>query len=153
MPENNNPLAALLACNLRVGAVIHKHCPFTTPPKNKFLVVASIQPRLLVLLINSQINEFYFKSGLDQFHVPVPAADHTFLNHNSFTNCIESHEAFDYTAVREDVIHNYNEVFKGWLTDSCLEQIYHAVKNNNLIARGYQKEIVASIKAQLPHII
>ena len=75
MPENLNPFAALLAANLRVGAVLHKYCTFTTPPKDKFLVVVSIQPRLLVLLINTKVNDFYIRKGLDQYHVPVPAAD------------------------------------------------------------------------------
>ncbi|WP_250656476.1 hypothetical protein [Alkalimarinus coralli] len=152
MPENTHSFAELLAKNLRVGAVIHKHCAFTTPPKDKFLVVVSIQPRLLVLLINSHVNDFYVRKKLDRFHVPVLAEDHTFLNHDSFANCIDSQAAFDYTSVRDDVIQNYNKVFKGWLTDSCLEQVYNAVKDNNLIVRGHQKEIIASIKQQLPHL-
>jgi|GEM_PF-2515247 len=153
MPDNLNAFAAILARNLRVGAVIHKHCPFTNPPKDKFLVVASIQPRLLVLLINSQINDFYVRKGLDQFHVPVPAADHTFLNHDSFADCIDSKAAFDFTSIRDEVVQDYNNIFKGWLTDACLEQVYHAVKNNNVIIRGHQKEIIASIQGQLPHLL
>jgi len=152
MPENLNPFAALLAANLRVGAVLHRHCTFTKPPKNKFLVVVSIHPRLLVLLINSEVNAFYIRKGLDQYHVPVPAADHTFLNHDSFTDCIDSKAAFDFTSIRDEVIQNYNAIFKGWLTDNCLEQVYYAVKNNNVIIRGHQKEIIASIQSQLPHL-
>jgi len=152
MPGSIHPFANLLANNFRVGAVLHKFCDFTTPPKNKFLVVASMEPRLLVLLINSEINKYYQIQGQDHFHVPVPVAEHSFLNHDSFTNCVEAHTAFDCSDIRNDVVENYNEVFKGWLTDDCLEKVYHAVKGNNVIRRGHQKEIVSSIEAQLPHL-
>lgn len=152
MPSNQNPFAILLANNLRVGSVIYKHCDFTTPPKPKYVVVASINPRLLILLINSEINQFYTLQGLDQFHVPVSVADHGFLHHDSYANCVEAHTSFDYTDVRQEVIDDYNNIFKGWLTDPCLESVYHAVKNNNMIRRGHQKEIITSIEQQLPHL-
>jgi len=152
MPKHENPLAALLAKNLRVGAVIHKFCDFTKPPKNKFMVVASTQPRLLMLFINSEVNEFYHQNNLAHFHVPVPAVDHDFLNHDSFTNCVEAHNAFDYTDIREEVSNDYASVFKGWITDECLENVYHAVKGNNVIRKGHQKEIIASIENQLLHL-
>ena len=147
-----HPLAQLLANNLRVGAVIYKFCDFTTPPKEKFMVVASLDPNLLVLMINSNINQFYVQQGLDHFHVPVPVADHEFLTHDSYTNCIEAHTAFDCSQIKQEVIDDYVNVFKGWLTDDCLELVYHAVKVNNMIRRGHQKEIIASIEQQLPHL-
>jgi hypothetical protein len=147
-----NPLANILVNNLRVGSVIHKFCDFTTPPKNKFLVVASLEPRLLVLMINSQVNNYYQLNNLDQFHVPVPEAEHSFLSHDSFTNCVEAHTAFDCSELRDEVILDYQNVFKGWLTDSCLESVYHAVKGNNVLRRAAQKEIMSSIEAQLPNL-
>ena len=152
MPNNINSFAGLLANNLRVGAVLYKHCNFTTPPKFKYFVVASIHPRLLILLINTEINQFYLSSGLDQFHVLVPVADHDFLDHDSYTNCVESHASFDYSDIRGEVIADYQNIFKGWLTDDCLEEVYHAVKNNNVIRRGHQKEIISSIEQKLSHL-
>lgn len=152
MPDNNNPLAELLAKNLRVGSVIYKFCDFTTPPKNKFMVVASIEPRLLVLMINSEINSFYVHNGLDNFHVPISAIEHKFLTHDSFANCVEAHTAFDCSQIRQDVIDDYVNVFKGWLTDECLEAVYNAVKSNNILRAGHQKEIIASIEQQIPHL-
>lgn len=152
MTTDQSPFAQLIGSNLRVGAVLYKHCSFTKPPKNKFLVVVSLEPRLLVLLINSEINQFYIQNGQDCFHVPVPKADHGFLTHNSYTNCIAAHTAFDCSQIKRDVIDDYVNVFRGWLTDSCLEDVYHAVKNNNIIIKGHQKEIVSSIEEQLPHL-
>lgn len=152
MPQNEKPFATLLANHLRVGAVIYKHCDFTVPPKSKYMVVASVDPSLLVLLINSEINKFYTLRELDQFHVLVPAAEHDFLHHDSYTNCVEAHTSFDFTDIRQEVINDYNNIFKGWLTDTCLENVYHAVKNNNLIRSGHQKEIITSIEQRLPHL-
>lgn len=152
MPDSNNPWAELLANNLRVGAVLYKHCDFTTPPKPKYMVVASMEPRLLVLLINSKVNQFYFTNHLDQYHVLVPKEEHDFLRHDSFANCIQAHSAFDITDVRNEVVADYQQVFAGFLTEPCLENVYHAVKGNNILRSGHQKEIVASIEEQLPHL-
>ena len=150
---NNNPFANLLANNLRVGAVLYQHCYFTTPPKNKYMVVVSIEPRLLVLLINSAVHQYYIDNDLTQYHVPVLATEHPFLNHDSYASCVEAFSAFDYSDVRTEVIENYNNIFKGWLTDECLEDVYHAVKDNIMIRRGEQKEIVASIELQLKNLL
>ncbi|HBC3389513.1 hypothetical protein AABD46_13460 [Vibrio parahaemolyticus] len=152
MSSKQNPLAQLAANNLRVGSVIHKFCHFTTPPKDKFLVVVSVDPRLLVLIINSKINQYYIDNGTDQYHVSVPQVDHQFLSHDSFTNCVEAHTAFDCDDIKQDIIDNYTSVFKGWLTDNCLEDVYNAVKNNNIIRRGHQKEIITAIEGRLTHL-
>ena len=152
MPTNQNPLAPLIANHLKVGAVLHKFCEFTTPPKDKFIVIASLEPHLLVLMINSNINDFYIQQGLDHFHIPVSAAEHKFLAYDSYTNCVEAHTAFDCSQIRQEIMDDYNNVFKGWLTDKCLEAVYHAIKANTLIRKGHQKEIIASIESQLPHL-
>lgn len=152
MLSNQSPFATLIGNHLRVGAVLHKHCDFTTPPKDKFLVVASLEPRLLVLLINSEINQFYVQQRLDHFHVPIPKAEHDFLTHDSYTNCVEAHTAFDCSQIKQEVIDNYTKVFKGWLTDECLEAVYHAVKGNIMIRKGHQREIMSAIEGQLPHL-
>lgn len=152
MSSLQNTFVQLVSNNLRVGSVIYKFCSFTTPPKNKLMVVASLEPRLLILLINSEINPFYFQKGLDRFHVPIPFADHNFLTHDSYTNCIEAHSSFDCSEIKQEVVDNYANIFKGWLTDSCLESVYSAVKGNTLIRRGHQREILSSIESRLPHL-
>lgn len=150
--KNISGLAALLVKNIRPGAVLYKHCDFTTPPKSKFMVVASTSPRLLVLLINSAINKFYYDRKLDSYHVLIPYADHSFLDHDSYANCIESHTAFDLSEIQSDVVDNYNATFKGFLTDNCLAKVYAAVKENKILERSYKREITASIEAQLPYL-
>ena len=150
---NNPTLSALAAQNLKVGSVIYMHCAFTTPPKNKYMVVASLEPQLLVLLINTEINEYYKKQNLDIFHVEIDQENHNFLDHNSYANCIEAHTAFSLTDLKSQILTNYAQIHSGWLTDECLEQVYHAVKNNNLMRIREQKEIITSIEKQLPNLV
>lgn len=150
MSSSTNPFSSLsrnLSNNhFRVGAVIYRYCHFTEPPKQKYLLVVSIEPRLLVLMINSNINIFYVKRNLEHLHVLLSKTEHSFLVHNSYTNCIEAHNAFDIEDIKKEVAENYSNIFKGWITNKCLEDVYNAVKNNDLIRIGHQREILASIE-------
>jgi hypothetical protein len=151
----HNPFAILARTQLttlKVGSVIYKFCGFIDPPKSKYLVVASIEPRLLVLFINTNINKYYYHQKMDHFHVNVPLESHDFLTHDSYANCIEAHTAFDFSAIYEEVSEDYNKIFKGWLSDQCLEDVYHAVKNNGVMRTGHKNEITASIEKKLPQI-
>lgn len=152
MSDNKNKFESLLLKNFRVGAVIHKFCDFTTPPKNKFMVVGSIEPNLLTLMINSEVNTFYYQNNHFQFHVPIPAESHSFLKHDSFANCIEAHTAFDCSSIKQEVVNDYNNIFKGWITDKCLEDVYHAVSGNDVIRTNHKKEIMVSIEKHLKHL-
>lgn len=152
MSSNKNKFESLLLNNLRAGAVIHKFCDFTTPPKNKFMVVGSTEPNLLTLMINSQVNAFYQQNDSFKYHVQIPAEHHPFLKHDSFTNCIEAHSAFDCSSIKKEVVNDYNNIFKGFLTDECLKNVYHAVKGNDQMRRGHQKEIMASIEKHFTNL-
>jgi len=145
-----NAWAQLLLRNLRVGSVVYTHCDFCTPdPKNKYLVVASLNPRCLVLVINSNINQYFITTGQDKYHVPVPASDHTFLDHDSYTNCIDAKDSFEVTFLQSEILNNYNNFHKGWLTDACLKDVYNAVKEQKVMRRGHKREIIDSLEAQL----
>ncbi|WP_147250902.1 hypothetical protein [Arenicella xantha] len=116
------------------------------------MVVASMEPRLLVLMINSEINQYFYMNNTDQFHVEIDAESHAFLTHDSYANCVAAHRAFDCTDLKQEIAQNYRNVFKGWLTDDCLVAVYQAVKGNIEIRRGHQREIMASIEQRLPHL-
>jgi hypothetical protein len=150
---SDRTLATLAAKNLRPGAVLYRHCYFTTPPKPKYMVVVSTTPRLLVLLINSNIHQYFYSQGLDKFHVTVPSKDHPFLKHDSYANCIDAKDCFDISDIEQAIIEDYKGTFKGWLSDLCLEEVYNAVKENTVIKRRHQKLIISAIETQLPHLI
>lgn len=128
---------ALVDANFRAGAVLYMHCEFTTPPKNKYLVVACCEPELLVLVINSEIHPFIAKrEELVDCQVDVPQADHTFLQHDSYINCIETQTAFNMTYVRDAITADYVNVYKGRIADYVIRNVIDAVdKSESMEAR------------------
>jgi len=73
------------------GRILHVHCSFMTPPTNKFVVVAAIQPVLLLFVVNSEINQWLqARADLRDRQVTISQQDHTFLNQDSFLNCTKA---------------------------------------------------------------
>lgn len=135
--------------NLKVGSVVYTWCDFCTPPKNKYLLVASIAPRLLVLVINSEINQFYVVRGQDQFHVLVSQEEHPFLQHDSHACCIEAIDAFDLTYMRAEVLASYATFHRGHISCRCLKDVYDAVVAQKVMRRGHKIEIITSLESEL----
>lgn len=135
--------------NLKVGSVVYTWCDFCTPAKNKYLLVASIEPRLLVLVINSQVNQFYVISGQDRFHVLVSQEEHPFLQHDSHACCVEAIDAFDLTYMRAELLANYSGFHRGHVSYRCLKDVHDAVLNQKVMRRGHKVEVVASLASEL----
>lgn len=141
----------VLVNNIRPGAVIHKYCDFTKPPKNKFLVIASVEPDFLVLIINSSINNFFIKNGTDKYHVKLSNEEHGFLNHDSYANCVQAHNAFNLNDIEDQIEKNYDSLFKGFLSDSCVNSVYRAL-DNDIIRNNHKCAIMKSFENQFPHL-
>lgn len=140
----------LTEANLRAGAVLFMHCDFTTPPKNKYLVVACCEPEMLVLVINSEINPFIARRDeLLDCQVDVPRADHTFLDHDSFVNCIETHTAFNMTDVRDAIVADYANVYKGRLANYVIRQVIDAVERSETMEVRHNNWIRDGLTATL----
>lgn len=144
-----NWLEESLLRNLKVGSVVYTWCDFCKPPKDKFLLVASVSPRLLVLVINSEVNQFYVVRGLSHFHVLVPQEEHTFLQYDSHACCIEAIDAFDLTFMRAEVLANYAAFHRGHLTYRCLKDVYDAVVAQKIMRKGDKNEIVMALASEL----
>lgn len=144
-----NWLANSLLRNLRVGSVVYTWCDFCTPPKNKYLLVVSLSPRLLVLVINSEVNQFYVVKGLQQFHVLVPEAEHSFLQRDSHACCIEAIDAFDLTFMHAELLANYPAFHRGHITNRCLKDVYDAVCAQKVMRKMYKSEIVSALECEL----
>lgn len=113
--------------------------------------MVSIEPNLLVLVINSQINQFYIANGQDIFHVLVPQMEHPFLNHNSHASCVEAIDVFDISFMHSSMLTDYNKFHQGYLSVRCLKEVYEAVLAQKLIRRGYKVEILSSLVARLSY--
>ncbi|WMT13370.1 hypothetical protein [Serratia fonticola] len=132
---------------LAVGDVIYLLCPFTTPEKLKFLLVACCDP-LLVLVINSEINEFHAtRPQLSACHVELPQVDHDFLDWDSFVNCVEAHAAFDINNIKQLILDDYHHIVKGRVADYCLRNVYRAVDGSPTMKRVQKRTILAALDA------
>ena len=130
---------------LKVSDVLYLHCDFTTPPKNKFLVVCCCNP-LLVLLINSEISEFIqARPSLLQSQVDVAQADHGFLEWDSFINCIEAHQAFNLEVVKEQITQDYRDTLRGEIAEYCMRDVYRAVSASQTMSRRHKALILEAM--------
>lgn len=135
---------------LTPGAVIYMHCPFTTPPKKKFLVVACCDPELLVLVINSEINGFILKRpALLACQVDIIKNDHDFLGHDSIVDCVETRTAFNLSDIRDAINADYGGVYKGRLQDYCIRNVVAAVIESPSMETRYIKWITESLNATI----
>lgn len=133
---------------LTPGAVIYIHCPFTTPPKQKYLLVACCDPELLVLVINSEINEFInIRPTLLACQVDVLKDDHDFLEHDSIVNCVETRTAFNLSDIREAINADYGGVYKGRLRNYCIRNVISAVSDSPLMETRHINWITAALNS------
>ena len=80
--------ADLAEQHLTPGEVLYLFCDFTTPPKEKYFIVASHTGRPLLFIINSEIHPYVAKRPhLNQCQVQLSVQEYDFLDHDSFANC------------------------------------------------------------------
>ena len=130
---------------LTPGRVILLHCNFTTPPKDKFLVIAAVEPEPLFLIINSTVNEYIRKrEDLSRCQVEIGHEEHTFLKHHSFIDCTQTHKV----ALRD--VYEQLERDIGRLKDNIgtpvREQIIAAVKSAKTLSPKHKTDIVSSLE-------
>lgn len=131
---------------IKAGAVVRLLCDFTTPQKHKYLMIACVEP-LQVFIINSEIPEFIQRNPhLLADQVDIPQADHPFLKHDSILNCIEAHRAFNLSHLKDKLIANFSEVYKGTLKEYLLRNILDVVERSENLSRITKNQIISAIK-------
>jgi len=74
---------------LAAGDIVFLHFQAIRPtPKEKFAVVCAIDPKPILVLINSDVNRFFSRSAESlAHHVPITSRDHPCLSYDSFVDC------------------------------------------------------------------
>lgn len=141
----NEAITDNLAKYLKAGAVVRLFCAFTTPPKYKFLMIATVEP-LRVFIINSEIYPFILnRPELLADQVDIPSQDHLFLTHDSVLNCIEAHRAFEIDDLKNELITNFSEVYKGELKPYVLDNVLEVVEKSQNLSRIIKTQIIQAI--------
>jgi hypothetical protein len=70
------------------GAVLRLYCQFIDPPKEKYLILACVDPESLLFFVNSEVHPFIqSRPDLAKCQVALRASDCGFLDHDSFADC------------------------------------------------------------------
>jgi hypothetical protein len=108
----------------------------TTPPKDKFVVVAHLYATsFLGLYINSSIPHLHTDARGLQCYAAIQATDYAFLTHDSVIGCAEATE-FEFTKISD-------QTFRGELSPSTVAEIRRVVNQCQLLRVKYWQLIAA----------
>lgn len=115
---------------LAPGRVLYIHCDFTVPyPKDKYLLLAAIEPRLIFIVINSGERELVKTNP--RWHaaqVPLFAAHYDFLEHDSVVDCTNAQEMTQEEVERQLILDMTR--IKGRLSQDTLALVIDAVTDS-----------------------
>ena len=122
------------------GVILYLHCDFTTPPKEKYLLVAADDGEVLCFVINSEINPFLGrrKDSL-RCQILLKQHEHNFLAHDSYVNCCELRR-FDKDFVRDIVVKDIARI-KGQLSETATQDVLNAVSGAKTLSTQ-EKQLV-----------
>jgi len=127
---------------LHIGAILHLYCSFTKPPKEKFLVVVCLDPKPLLVFINSKINALVQRNpDLAQCQIQIDAESHPFLNYDSYVDCS------DVCSFTSDHLEEQAKAqFKGTVSSQVLSEIDVAIQKSPLISTRQLSWIAQALK-------
>lgn len=128
------------------GRVLYLFCNFTQPPKEKYLLIASTNPLILMFVINSEINQFKTrKPHLLNAQLPISVIDHKFLDHDSFIDCsqVVSQNDFSLKEIHSQVLKDMSRI-KGTISQLLAQQIISVVNNSRTLVKDEINAITTS---------
>lgn len=133
---------------LTVGRVLKLFCKFTKPPKEKYLVVANVQPYPILFLINSEINAFIkARPHLLQCQVQIDAASHSFLDHHSYIDCTQANH-FTMLDMESQIVQDMGRI-KDCLSSEVIKTIISAVEDSKTLERKHKRWILNALNGVL----
>lgn len=130
---------------LKIADVIRIRCNFIDPVKHKYMVICCCEP-LLVLIINSEINEYIQRRPhLLQCQVDISKDDHRFFDHDSVISCIDAHDAIELEFTKQELEKDYFDILKGSVQPYCMREVYLAVKISKVMIAEHKRLILDAL--------
>jgi len=128
------------------GQVVYLHCDFAKPtPKNKYLLIASIEPQVLLYIINTSIHEYISsRDYLLVAQVEIDRDNHGFLDHNSYIDCTTTIRRFNYDELESILISDMSRL-KGSVSADVRTQVLAATKASSTLPGREQDWILSSL--------
>jgi hypothetical protein len=127
------------------GMVVRLYCPFTSPPKHKFLLLLSINPDPVFFVINTQPNRFLIRNFPDQ-QIPMKQSDYsTFLSCDSVIDCSTPRSDFTFEDMRKKVLADLGRI-KGKLVYRDRAAVVDAIIRNRTIEARLKRELLKEMR-------
>ena len=132
--------------HLQSGQIVYLFCNFTTPPKEKYLVLAGAGNEPLLFIINSEIHPFIDNNPeLRMQQLNVKKSDYDFFDHDSFVNCSKVIESFSKSEIERQLDADVGKI-KGKLNRKDIKKIIRIVQNSRTISKHNKNRIINSLK-------
>ncbi len=127
--------------------VIRLFCHFTSPPKEKLLVIARVAAEVHVLVINSVIPAF-IKAGADmlQCQVELTKDTHGFLRTDSFLDCTRVY-SIPAQEIERHLVADMRRI-QGEVDPGHRSAVVQAIRKSRLIAKCLKGSLVSSLSPE-----
>ena len=129
---------------LRVGDILFLYVQSLRNPKPKYCVLASLEPRPLLFLINSELTNYkQAQPDLMAGQLEIDAQNHSFLRYDSWLDCAESH-FYD----RERLGAEFEatpEILVGHLSDAMLARVVEVVRCSRVLPKRDITQILMAL--------
>ena len=133
---------------IEVGDILLMHCGICKPPKNKYFIVAVIEPEPVLLFVNSELNNYVRNnSHLYPCHISIKNTEEDFLSHDSWVNCCEAFHDFNIDDIERDL--KYGGKHCGSLTQMGISHIIDGITKSPVMKRKTKTRIIASLSSAL----
>lgn len=127
---------------LHAGTVVKLFCDFTTPPKFKWLLIASTglaRPQLFI--INTDPTEFAKRNArLRDQQVPIKKATNPFLKHDCFIDCSTAYDNFDEEEIAE-ALFNDTTLILGEICSATSSAVIESVSESETLSKIHMNQI------------
>ncbi|MBA4318489.1 MAG: hypothetical protein C0412_08815 [Flavobacterium sp.] len=124
------------------GQILKLFCSFTKPPKEKYLLLASVNPTVCIFIINTSIHPFIkSKHDLLEAQVLMKKVDYQFLDHDSYIACHELINHFTIEEVKKQLLLDASRI-KGRINSITRNNILISVDNCRALPKTDKKIIV-----------
>lgn len=132
---------------LKPGAVVRCFCDFIENPKLKYMLVVSVDPKLMILMINTTPTE-YIRNRPKLFRCWVYLDGYPFFDYGSYADCVDAHDSWQVDFLKDEVSKN-PDTLKGTISDEDLVLIYEAVSDSPRMVRRDKRIIMNAVDNHL----
>lgn len=131
--------------HLVLGCVVYLFCEFTSQPKDKYLVLVTLEEPPILFVINSNINKFIReRKYLLDCQITVEPKHLDFLDHDSYLDCGQPIVSFSIREIKTQLMDDITRL-KGKLPDSKLIEIKKVVEKARTITPIQKRAILNSL--------